>query len=197
MALGRALHSRVASPAAETNPYGQQLLETQMIIRQTLPRLLATSALVLLPLCAFAAGPVMVKSVEVEVALEDVTNVNAAERFANIKTDLENAIAARLVDRTDDENGVKITVDISELELSNAYSEIFNLADSRLAGVVQVIGTADNPDSTRYELVVDVEAAQAYFPEGTVLADLSADSAVYYDTLITAFADSVVLNLDK
>jgi hypothetical protein len=168
-----------------------------MITRQTLPRLLATSALVLLPFSALAAGPVMVKSVEVEVALEDVTNVNAAERFANIKTDLENAIAARLVDRTDDENGVKITVDISELELSNAYSEIFNLADSRLAGIVQVIGTADNPDSARYELVIDVEGAQAYFPEGTVLADLPADSAVYYDTLITAFADAVVLNLDK
>jgi hypothetical protein len=64
---------------------------------KTLPRILATSALVLLPLSAFAAGPVMVKSVEVDVALADVTNAEAATRFANIKADLENAIAARLV----------------------------------------------------------------------------------------------------
>ncbi len=168
-----------------------------MFNRQTLPRLLVTSALALLPLSALAAGPVMVKSVEVDVALEDVTNVEAATRFANIETDLQNAIAARLIDRTDEEEGVKITVDISELELSNAYTDVFNMADSRLAGTVQVFGTADNPDSARYDLVIDVDTATAYFPEGTVLADLSADSTVYYDTLVTAFADAVVVNLDK
>jgi hypothetical protein len=92
---------------------------------------------------------------------------------------------------------VKITIDISEIELSTGFTEAFNLADTRLAGTVQVIGTADNPDSTRYDLVVDVDAAKAYFPEGTVLADLSADSSVYYDTLVTAFADTVLQNLDK
>lgn len=168
-----------------------------MFNRHTFSRILATSALVLLPLSAFAAGPVMVKSVEVDVALADVTNAEAATRFANIKTDLENAIAARLVDRTDEENGVKITVDISEIELSTGFTEVFNMADLRLAGTVQVFGTADNPDSTRYDLVVDVDAAKAYFPEGTVLADLSADSSVYYETLVTAFADTILLNLDK
>ncbi|MES2667240.1 MAG: hypothetical protein V4712_14175 [Pseudomonadota bacterium] len=162
----------------------------------TLPRVVATSLLVLMPMAAMAA-PIMVKSVEVDVALADVTNTTAAARFANLKPDLENAIATRLVDRTDAENGAKIMIDISELELSNGFTDVFNLADTKLDGVVQIVGTAENPLTTRYELKVDVNTAMVYFPEGTDMASLPADSAVYYDAAIAAFADNVVKKLDE
>ena len=161
-------------------------------------RLAATSMLVLMPLAAPAfAAPIMVQSVEVDVALADVTNTEAATRFANLKPDLENAIAARLVDRTDAEKGAKIKIDISELELSNGFTDVFNLADTKLDGVVQIVGTPENPLTTRYELKVDVNTAKVYFPEGTDMATLPADSAIYYDAAIAAFADNVVKKLDE
>ncbi len=115
-----------------------------MFTKFTLPRVVATSLLVLMPMAAMAA-PIMVKSVEVDVALADVTNTTAATRFANLKPDLENAIATRLVDRTDAENGAKIMIDISELELSNGFTDVFNLADTKLDGVVQIVGTPGKP----------------------------------------------------
>ncbi len=167
-----------------------------MFTKFTLPRVVATSLLVLMPLAAVAA-PIMVKTVEVDVALADVTNVTAAERFANLKPDLENAIAARLVDRTDAENGAKIMIDISEVELSNGFTDVFNLADTKLDGVVQIVGTAENPLTTRYELKVDVNTSMVYFPEGTDMATLPADSEVYYNAAIAAFADNVVKKLDE
>lgn len=161
------------------------------------PRMIATSLLVLLPFSAQAAEPVMVKSVDVMISLEDLTNAEAATRFSTIELDLENAIAARLVDRTAPEDGVEITIDISELELSNSFTEKFNLADTKLVGNVKVKGTAENPDSANYDLTVDVNSSMAFFPAGTVIETLPADSAVYYTTLVTAFADAVVRKLDE
>jgi hypothetical protein len=161
--------------------------------------LAAAGAFALLPLTslALAAGPVKVKTVEVDVTLDDITNAEAASRFANIKTDLENAIAARLIDQIDEEEGVKIAIDISEVELSNGYSDAFNLADTQLSGRVVVFGTSEYPDTTRYDLTINVDGAQSYFPNGTVLASLAPDSDVYYDTLIDAFADKVVSSLGQ
>jgi len=160
-------------------------------------RLVAASFIALLPLSALAAGPVMVKSVEVEINLSDLTNPEAATRFATVADDLRNAIAARVIDQTDIEDGVKIKIDISELELSNSFTETFNLADTKLAGNVQILGTGENPDSDNYDLTVNVDAARPYFPAGTVVETLPADSSVYYDSMITAFADAVVRKLGE
>lgn len=170
-----------------------------MFIRSNVRSVAAAGLVAVLPfaLPAYAVEPVMVREVDAVIALDALTNPEAATRFANIELDLENAIAARLVDRIDTEDGVKINIDISELELSNSFTETFNLADTKLVGVVQVIGTAQNPDSASYELSVDVNGSKSFFPEGTVLETLPADSAVYYDSLIAAFADAVVIKLDE
>lgn len=159
-------------------------------------RALSVSLLALLPAAAFAADPVMVKSVDVMIELEALTNAQAATKFANVEIDLENAIAARLIDRIDPEDGVEVTIDIAELELSNSFTETFNFADTKLVGNVKVKGTAENPVSNNYDLIVDVNSSMPYFPEGTVVETLPVDSDVYYQTLITAFADSVVRKLD-
>jgi len=160
-------------------------------------RIAAAGLLALLPVSAFAAGPVMLKSVEVQITLADLTNPEAATQFATISDDLRNAVAALMIDRGDAENGVKIVIDISELELSNSFTEKFNLADTRLVGNVQVIGTAENPDSDNYDLIVDVNTAMPYFPEGTVVETLPVDSQVYYTTLVNSFAATVVQKLDE
>ncbi len=161
------------------------------------PRLIATSLLALLPFSANAADPVMVKTVDVMIELEALTNKEAATRFATIEIDLENAIAARLIDRIAPEDGVEITIDIAELELSNSFTEKFNLADTKLMANVKVKGSAENPDSANYDLTVDVGSSTAFFPEGTVVETLEANSDVYYTTLVTSFADAVVRKLDE
>jgi len=161
------------------------------------PRLIFTSVLALLPFSAFAADPVMLKSVEVQITLADLTNPEAATQFANFSDDLSNAIAALMLDRGDTKDGVSIKIDISELELSNSFTETFNLADTRLVGSVQVIGTAKNPDSANYDLSVDVNSAMPYFPEGTDVTALPVNSDVYYTTLINTFASAVVQKLDE
>lgn len=162
-----------------------------------LSRIISVGLLAALPLTAFAAGPVMVKSVDVTIALEDLTNAEAATKFANVEIDLENAIAARLVNRINAENGVEITIDISELELSNSFTDIFNFADTKLVGNVKVKGSAENPDSNNYDLIVDVNTSLPFIPAGTVVETLPVDSEIYYQSLITAFADSVVRKLGE
>jgi len=161
------------------------------------PRLIATSLLVLLPFSAFAADPIMLKSVKVDITLADLTNAEAATQFAQLSDDLRDAIAALMIDRGDKENGATILIDISELELSNSFTEKFNLADTRLVGSVKVDGPNANPYSTNYDLTVDVNSAKSYFPDGTVVETLPADSEVYYTTLINAFAAAVVQKLDE
>ena len=162
-----------------------------------LTRTLTAGLLAALPLQAFAADPVMVKTVDVTIELEALTNAEAATKFANIEIDLENAIAARLVDRTDAENGDTLEIDIAELELSNSFTDTFNYADTKLIGNVKVTGPDANPSVNSYELTVDVNSSMPFFPAGTVVETLPVDSEVYYATLITAFADEVVRKLDE
>ncbi len=161
------------------------------------PRVLSAGLLALLPCAGFAAEPVMLKSLVVEITLADLTNPEAATQFANISDDLRNAVAALMIDRGDAKEGVKIVIDISELELSNSFTDTFNLADTRLVGNVQVIGTSQYPKSANYDLTVDVNTAMPYFPEGTVIETLPVDSEVYYTTLVNTFANTVVQKLDE
>ena len=161
------------------------------------PRILSAGLLALLPFAAQAADPVMLKSVEVEITLADLTNAEAATQFAQISDDLRDATAALMIDRGDAEDGVVVTIDISELELSNSFTDKFNLADTRLVGDVMVDGPAANPYSTNYTLSVDVNTAKTYFPEGTVVETLPTDSVVYYTTLVNAFAGAVVQKLGE
>lgn len=160
-------------------------------------RVILAGLLAVLPASAFAADPVMVKSVDVMIELEALTNAEAATKFANIELDLENAIAALLIDRTAPEDGVEVTIDIAELELSNSFTEIFNFADTKLVGNVKVKGTAENPDSANYDLIVDVNTSLPNFPAGTVVETLAVDSEVYYTTLVNTFAQSVVQKLGE
>jgi len=163
------------------------------------PRLVAASLLTLLsPIpAALAMTPAMVKSVDVQITLADLTNAQAATRFSTVELDLENAIAARLIDRIDEQYGVEITIDISELELSNSFTDVFNLADTKLGGNVKVKGSAEYPVSANYDMLVDVNAALPFMPEGTVIETLPGDSAEYYSSVVTAFADAVVRKLDE
>jgi hypothetical protein len=137
----------------------------------------------------------MVKDVEVSADLAAIVNPQAAAYWTSVADDLENAIAARITDRTAPD-GVNINIDLSEIELSNSFQEALNIADTKLVGDVKVTSDTDNTDFNAYNLTVNVDQAMVLMPEGTDLSTLSQDSTEFYQAMISAFADAVVVRLD-
>ena len=77
------------------------------------------------------AAPEPVSDVRVAVDLGAVTNTAAAQRFATLDTDLKNALMTRLVDRIGPD-GLKIEIDISEVEPGMVFFEDLHLASGAL-----------------------------------------------------------------
>lgn len=142
------------------------------------------------------AGTDMVSTVDVTIDLPAVTNKAAALRFTNISDDLKNAITALLVDRIA-ADGEKIGIDISEVELSNSYTEDAGTADTRLVGIVSITDAADNSNFESYTLTVDVNQIKTFLPTTVDMTTLKASSDEYYKALIQAYATAVVGKLAK
>ena len=175
-----------------------------MLKSRTLAAGAATCALVsLLSIPAFA-GVEKVAKIDVQVDLSAVQNEDAAAYWANLEADLENALAARLVDRLVTEeakpdadgkiDGAQIVIDIREVELANALQRELNLGDAVLVGQVTVKDDTDNSNADGYELTTSLENAKVVVPEGSVLV-LSTDTTKAYNRLVDAFAEGVVTRL--
>lgn len=135
-----------------------------------------------------------VATIEVDADLSAIRNVEAAQVWSTLATDLETEIAERLVGRIDEE-GASITVDINEVELANSFTQALGVADSKLIGDVEI----DAPglfNKIDYTLTVTSEQAIAYYPDGTSVADLSMGSEIYYQAMLDAFADNIVAKFD-
>lgn len=158
-----------------------------MIHNPLWPALAAT----LIATTALAQDVTMVREVEVEADLSAIQNPRAAEYWTDIADDLENAIVARLTDRIA-EDGVRVSVDISEVELANTFENLTNIAETRMVGQVNVTSETDNTAFNSYELTLSVEQALPYFPPGTVVTAITLENRDYYSGMIEAFAQSVV-----
>ena len=160
-------------------------------------------------LIALLASPVLaevdnVAKVDVSVDISAVNDAQAAAFWANLETDLENALVARLVDRLpveevkpDDDgkiDGAQILVDISEVELASAFERELNLGDAVLVGDVTIRDDTDMANTDTYSLSVSLENAHVIAPEGTVVL-LSTDTTGAYTRLVDAFAEGVVTRL--
>jgi len=150
-----------------------------------------TAALTLAATTAIAATNV--KEIDVEVDLDAIENIQAAQVWTEVGSDLETAIAERLIGQLDD-SGARILIDIDEVQLANSFQQAFGVADSVLVGDVNIKepGIANNE---RYTLTVQAEQLVAYFPDGTIQGDLTMGSEVYYTAMVNAFADNVVEKL--
>lgn len=154
--------------------------------------LAATAVVAVLSTSAFAAVDQIAK-IDVTADLTAIGNEKAAAFWANLETDLENAIAARVTDRVAD-TGAEILVDIREVELASAFDRELNLGDAVLVGQVNIKDDTDNSNFDAYELSVSLENAQIVLPEGTFLI-LSTDTTGAYNRLVETFADGVVSRL--
>lgn len=135
-----------------------------------------------------------VKAIDVKAELTAVTNPAAAAYWATLDTDLETALATRLGDRIAD-TGLEISVDVEEVSLSNGFTETLGLADTRLVGDIEIVDETDNTHNQFYTLSIDVNQARPMMPAGTDEATLPADTRVYYDAMVAAFADGLVKRL--
>lgn len=168
------------------------------------PKAAASAAILALFASPLFADVDKVAKVDVSVDVSAINNVQAAKFWANLETDLENAIAARVTDRLataevkPDENGkidgAQIKVDIREVELATAFERQLNLGDAVLVGQVTIVDDTDNTNSDGYELTVSLENAKVIVPEGSVVL-LSDDATGAYTHLVDAFADNVVSRL--
>lgn len=155
-------------------------------------RTVAISGLAALALStAVFAAPPTVKSIDVEVELGAVENPKAAAYWTTIADDLETAIVSQLTDQIADD-GVEIKIDLEEVSLSSGFEEQLGLADTRLVGTVKMLHATDNTRFDTYDLAVDVNAAKLMIPADVDVVTLPADTRVYYDAMIAAFAQGVV-----
>ncbi len=143
---------------------------------------------------ATATAPVTVNQIEVTTDLDAVQNAEAAAVWANIDTDLAAAIIARLGDRIDAE-GADVVIDIDEISLATSFEQAIGTEEAYLKG--DVLLRMPGPDNNEnYTLTVTSIQAQAYFPDGTQIDDLTKGSDVYYRAMLDAFAENIVRNLD-
>jgi hypothetical protein len=149
----------------------------------------AALAAALVPACAIAANTV--KEVDVVVDMAAVQNPEAATYWGKLEADLEGAILAHLTDQMADD-GVKLTVDVDEVQLASAFQEARDLADTRLVATIRQSSETDNSRIMAYDLAVDVNSAMVFLPAGTQVATLTMDTPQLYEALVSAFADEVV-----
>lgn len=135
-----------------------------------------------------------ISEVQVTADLAAVQNEKAAAYWGNVATDLQAAIVARLVDRIDEE-GPAISVDISEVELANAFERAYDIANATLVGDVLVRHDNTTAQDQTYQLKVSLEGGDILAADGTVIAFSTIDTPEVYKTLIDRFADSVVERL--
>ncbi len=161
------------------------------MIRTTLA---AAVAATLFAGAVFADADTKVREITVDADISAISNPAAAAYWTNVADDLENAIVARITDRTADD-GVKVSIDISEVELANAFENVTNVADTKMVGQVNVTSDTDNTQFNSYELTVSVNEAMPYFPPGTTVVMIARDTPEYYKAMVEAFADAVVKRL--
>lgn len=152
---------------------------------------IGTMALLILSTATLAATSPTVKSVDIDVELEAIGNPKAAAYWTTIAEDLENAIVKLVTEQIADD-GVEVKIDLQEVELSGGFDEAMGLADTRLVGDVAMVHATDNSRFGAYTLTVDINAARPLLPQGVDLQTLPADTRVYYDAMIQAFAQGVV-----
>ncbi len=141
-----------------------------------------------------ADTPSLVKDISVKTELSAVSNAAAAAYWASLDTDLKTAIATRLADRIGD-TGAEIVVDVEEVSLSNGFTEKLGLAETRLVGDIKVTDADDDRRNQFYTLTIDVNRATPMLPPGADVATLPADTHVYYDAMVNAFAEGLVEKL--
>jgi hypothetical protein len=153
----------------------------------------ALAALIALP--GYAAID-KVAEVTVSADVGTLPNATAAAYWATLPEDLQAAIMAELAGRTD-AGGSRISVDISEIELSSSFERAIGAADGVLVGTVKVDDPNNNQLYDDYHIVVTLGSAPMLTADGTEVVFSSLDEPMAYETLLKKLAEGVLLMLEQ
>ncbi|NOE20786.1 hypothetical protein GS634_21865 [Ruegeria atlantica] len=143
-----------------------------------------------------AAAQTQVSKIDVVADLSALQTYEAASAWKNLETDLETAIAERLVSQIapEDVEGAEIEIELDEVTLANNFETAIGVGEWKLVGDVDL----DMPDASKdenYTLTVSTDQIRTFYPEGTNSDELSVDSDVFYQAVVAAFADNVASKL--
>ena len=162
-------------------------------------RPLATLAGAALLLAACAGSqqpePMTISEVTVNADLSAIGSRQAVSYWQGLSGDLETAIAAEYVGRTDPK-GKHIDVDVDELSLNSPFAAGATAETAKLSGRV----TLTNPDSTTaaaYDVTASAQDVATYLPSGSNLVSIPPTSAEYYRAVVQAFAEGTATALDE
>lgn len=153
----------------------------------------AFAALIALP--GYAAID-KVAEVTVSADVGTLQNATAAAYWATLPEDLQAAIQAEVSDRID-AGGSRISVDISEVELSSSFERAIGAADGVLVGKVTVQDPNNNQMYDDYQIIVTLGSAPMVSADGTQVVFSSLDEPQAYETLVKKFAEGVLLMLNE
>ncbi|OAN71393.1 hypothetical protein A8B82_03580 [Sulfitobacter sp. EhC04] len=141
---------------------------------------------------AGAADLPPISAIDVGTTYAAATDTNAAEKFPEIATDLQAAIAER-VPTSSDAADSRIKVDVRKVSLNG--NMMLNDAGefNELEGVVSIEADGTSTGSRSFPVSIAALAADTPVPEGTVLIQPSTDD--FYNVMIGAFADRVAEEL--
>lgn len=151
----------------------------------------SASALCLAGGAVYAAGSGM-NDITVKTDLSALKNPEAAKFYANLPTDLTNAIAERLgPEQKEALKQSQLVIDINAVELANTWQAANDFSKSELTGIVHQ-NSESASHSKNYEMTVKYDNVVAYLPPGADPTALAHDSQAYYKGMIDAFATGVV-----
>lgn len=149
------------------------------------------AALVALMSTAAYANPIPVSDVRVEAELTTVDDAAAGRFWANLETDLTNAIASRITDQIADE-GARVRVRIESVSLMPSAETTAVTDAAHIAALVTVSG---NQVAEGYRLLVSIPESRMYLPDGAEVIAATPDPEAAYRTMVEAFADHVARQL--
>ncbi|MEM1065712.1 MAG: hypothetical protein AAGJ74_09445, partial [Pseudomonadota bacterium] len=128
--------------------------------------LIAASLLFAAP--AFSQSGTPVGSVDVSLEVDDIANPTAAQFWADLEKDLEEAILVRVSDRLDP-GGSRIRIDIDEVALASGFQGALG-EESVLAGDINVTHPTDKTKSQFYDLKIRAAQGGGQLGEGQQVA---------------------------
>ncbi|GLT09807.1 hypothetical protein ACFQFQ_11085 [Sulfitobacter porphyrae] len=142
---------------------------------------------------ANAADLPPISSIDVGTTYAAATDANAAEKFPDITTDLQEAIAKR-VPTSSDAADSRIRVELRKVSL-NGNTMLNDAGEfNELEGVVSIESDDGSSTGSRsFPVSIAALSADTQAPEGTVLIQPSTDD--FYNVMIGAFADRVAEEL--
>ena len=148
--------------------------------------LLAGAALILAACSGGEPEPLTISGVSVETDLPAVGSRQAVAYWQSLNDDLETAIAAQFVGRTDP-MGKQINVDVDEISLNSAFMAGATAETARLSGRVTLVNL-DGTDAAAYDVTATSQDVVSYLPPGSDIVTIRPTSAEYYQAIVQAFA---------